>query len=186
VKLKRVFRLQTLYEFKKVVFSRIGVDDWCKFLKEKTFIRPNHITVFNWVVGLLALYVVFESYWLFVVMMVIHFLLDNLDGYYARNRGMETNLGDFLDHAGDVVFGVLFMIKSYLVMGEWWILLAIVCFLVEVVVLYKMKLLKDKFPSRVFLIFFLFGLYRWGLLFQVVYQPFSLLLFIVISKMKSK
>lgn len=176
----KLFSLWGLYEAKRVMLSWTGAEKFCQFLEEKTPIRPNHITVFNWLIGILAFYLLFRSHWGFVVVILIHYLLDNLDGYYARIRGLSSKLGEYLDHVGDIVFGELFMLKTYLFLGDWWIILGMITFILEAIIVYRIGLAKDKFPSRIFVDFYIFGFYKLGIWVQVIYQPLAFVAFLLI------
>lgn len=172
--------IYTLYEIKRLIFDFLKIDVFCEFLEKKTFIRPNHITIFNWSLGLLALYFLHLNHAAFVTAFLIHVLLDNLDGYYARSRNLKTDVGECLDHVGDFVFGELFLLKSWFIFGHWWVLVAMGTFFLEAVVVVKSGLMHDKFPWRLFLYFFVFGYYELGLLFQVVCQPLFFVIFVIL------
>ena len=170
--------IKTLYEIKRVVFDFLRIDSFCVFLEKKTRIRPNHITVFNWLFGGLALYYLYFNHVGFLIVMIIHVLLDNLDGYYARSRGLQTKLGEGLDHLGDFIYGELFLLKGWLVYQDWWILLAMGLFFAEGAILIKWGLYREKFPWRAYIFFFIFGYYKLGLAAQVICQPLSFLVFL--------
>lgn len=147
-------------------------------MEKKTFIRPNHITAVNWLIGLIALYLLFRNHNGFVIFVVINFLLDNIDGYYARSRGLTSKLGEYFDHVGDFILGELLLFKSWIFFGDWWILLAMLTFLIEAMVVVKLGFAHQKFPTRIFILFFVLGWYKLGLQVQIVYQPAMFVFFL--------
>jgi phosphatidylglycerophosphate synthase len=74
--------------------------------KHLLFLTPNQITVFNFIILLIAiftLFLTFGTYWVFIpyLLLALNLVLDSTDGKVARLRGMSTKLGDWLDHSLD-------------------------------------------------------------------------------------
>jgi phosphatidylglycerophosphate synthase len=66
---------------------------------------PNMITGINILCFLLCLYYLYaKQYHLGVLFLILTYLFDALDGFYARKYKMETYFGDLLDHYTDYVF----------------------------------------------------------------------------------
>lgn len=183
--IKHLFSLSGLYTIKGELLPRLGLDSLVNFLARHK-ISPNHITIFNLSIGFLALYFLFRNQALFTLFMGTNFLLDILDGYYARSHGLVTKNGDLLDHVADYSIGLLAILKSYLVIQETWILLSLVVYLLAPAIIHLFKLWSKIFPSRLFLILFLFGFYEPGLLIQAIYQPVALATVIITGKLKPR
>lgn len=66
---------------------------------------PNMITGINIICSILCLYYLYiEKYNLGVLFLILTYLFDALDGFYARKYKMETYFGDLLDHYTDYIF----------------------------------------------------------------------------------
>lgn len=69
-------------------------------------VLPNHITLFNVLIGLSQSLSLASRWWLgAVVLLVVHQLLDAMDGTMARTYKLCTPLGAKLDEATDILFG---------------------------------------------------------------------------------
>ena len=167
--------LTGLYELKMEIFRRLRMDLLCEILEEKTFIRPDHITVFNFLLGGVGLLLLFKYPLGFSMLLIVHFFLDNLDGYYARTRKVQTIYGRYIDHVVDFILGVLYLSVSASYFGEPWMWILLVMFCGEMLLLLGMGEAENKFPSRIFLIFYVFGWYRLGLFIQAFQQPLAFL-----------
>ena len=76
----------------------------CIFFKYFNF-TPNMITGINILCSILCLYYLyFGEYNLGVLFLILTYLFDALDGFYARKYKMETYFGDLLDHYTDYIF----------------------------------------------------------------------------------
>ncbi len=71
----------------------------------KTAITPNMITVFNFLVGGIAIYFAYkEKFLMFLIVMQTYAILDNLDGMLARYTDNSTEFGRRLDIVADTLF----------------------------------------------------------------------------------
>lgn len=71
----------------------------------KTSLTPNNITVFNMLVGILAIYLSYKGKLLYTaVLFQIYELLDHLDGSLARYKNMMSSGGEKLDILSDTIF----------------------------------------------------------------------------------
>lgn len=78
----------------------------CPVFKYFNF-TPNMITGINILCSLLCLYYLYaKQYHLGVLFLILTYLFDALDGFYARKYKMETHFGDLLDHYTDYIFYV--------------------------------------------------------------------------------
>ncbi len=175
--INKLLSLKGWYKIKEDVFESLGMRKKFLWLYKHTPIRPDHITYLNFLVGLYSVWVLFESLPLFALAIVGQLVLDNLDGYYARVIKLNHGWGRYLDHGVDFVVGVLILIKSYFVFGHWWILLALTMFCFEGGLLYLYGLTFEKFPSRMFMYLFIFGMYIEGLWLQLFGQPLSFVIY---------
>ena len=76
----------------------------CPYFQYFNF-TPNMITQINIICSILCLYYLYlGEYELGVLFLVLTYLFDALDGFYARKYKMETHFGDLLDHFTDYIF----------------------------------------------------------------------------------
>ncbi len=68
---------------------------------QETPIRPNHLTLGALLFGVLGYLGSLLSAWLGFVLFALSFLLDALDGWYARELNLQTRMGAFLDGVVD-------------------------------------------------------------------------------------
>lgn len=71
---------------------------------------PNHLTTFGVLFRALSMMVLLDgrlSQLLFLIVYLIGFMFDCMDGFYARRYNMCTVFGDFYDHASDTCFAAL-------------------------------------------------------------------------------
>lgn len=78
------------------------------------YVHPNIITLFR--IGLFFSVAFWYSNvsnkaWtanmIFIGTFILNYILDTLDGYLARKYNKETELGDYLDHVGDLTIGFI-------------------------------------------------------------------------------
>ena len=103
------------------------IDYWCYQISEwvSPYLRsfqatPNQITTWSLCVGLVSAYALSQKteagvYW-FAGLYLVQFLLDCLDGYYARRYGMISEVGDWYDHIKDVV---LYFLICYILVSRY-------------------------------------------------------------------
>ncbi|WP_434296952.1 CDP-alcohol phosphatidyltransferase family protein [Clostridium sporogenes] len=71
----------------------------------KTSVTPNNVTVFNMLLGILAIYLAYKGNLLYTaVLFQIYELLDHLDGSLARYKHMMSSIGEKLDILSDTIF----------------------------------------------------------------------------------
>ena len=75
---------------------------------------PNAITTYSFAFGLLSVFFLYTGRaTLFVVFLFLSYLMDCLDGSFARKYNMVTQLGDVYDHVTDFVVMSLFAMLLY-------------------------------------------------------------------------
>ena len=74
-------------------------------LFKKVNFTPNMISYINICFSILCIYYLyFHNYTYAVIYLLLTYLFDSLDGFYARKYKMETYFGDLLDHYTDYIF----------------------------------------------------------------------------------
>lgn len=73
------------------------------------FITPNMITTMSLLIGISAVYAFTKQYFfLSASLFILAYLMDCMDGNYARKYNMVTKFGDYYDHVADVI-KIIFM-----------------------------------------------------------------------------
>ena len=94
---------ESLDNFVDNIFINIS-EQLCPLFKYFKF-TPNMITGINIICSILCLYYLYiKEYKLGVLFLILVYLFDALDGFYARKYKMETYFGDLLDHYTDYIF----------------------------------------------------------------------------------
>ncbi len=90
----------------------------------RTPIRPNHVTIFATLVGLLGAAILLRGTWAAIavagVLLQIQCILDCCDGEIARLKHQGTKLGQWLDTLTDGVLDIAFVACAAIVAGGWW------------------------------------------------------------------
>ncbi len=90
----------------------------------QTPIRPNHITLFSWVVGLVGAAFLLGDTWMWVALggtlLEIQCILDSCDGEIARLKHQGSKLGQWLDTLTDGVLDNAFVACAAIIAGGWW------------------------------------------------------------------
>jgi hypothetical protein len=78
-------------------------------------LTPNMITLFNIVLRIILIYLLIdEKYFASCILFIISYMLDILDGCFARKYNQESDLGDKLDHYSDYIFYFILIFVIYL------------------------------------------------------------------------
>lgn len=171
--------LLDIHQKKMGVLEKMGVGSVCDWLEKRTLIRPNHITLFNLLIGAGACLSLFNDVRLTSGLIILMMIIDGFDGYYAVRNNLTTKLGEMLDHGGDLIIGTTMLLKSYWYFGDWWLILLPIMFVGEWMLILKNGWSDIKFPERDFIYLFIFGWYWAGLVAQLIFQPLILLIFLV-------
>lgn len=78
---------------------------------KKLGFTPNQITTLSLIFGLLAILALWKKCLVaFLLLYIISYFFDCMDGTYARRYHMTSEIGDWYDHVKDVVVGILIII----------------------------------------------------------------------------
>lgn len=82
------------------------IEPLSNFFRELNF-TPNMLTTISSIFGILSFYFLYKKKeGLFVGSLILYYLFDCLDGYYARKYGMCSKFGDYYDHVKDLIVAV--------------------------------------------------------------------------------
>jgi len=122
------------------------------FLKIK--ISANLMTTVSFLSALLAVYFLFDNYWLFFLFGAIHFLADGLDGVIARVAG-ETKFGQYYDYFTDRLAEFLLILKVGFYLNDYYAFIALGIFVLVQIIHLQSKLKSPLFFTRSFVLLFL-------------------------------
>jgi len=105
-------------EFRSKYLARLA-----KLLVKKG-ITANQLTTGGHILGLLSIYFLFNNHLLFVILFSLHLLFDAFDGVVARLT-KPTTFGDYYDHVGDQVVAFALLLKIYLFLGDYYVLIVL-------------------------------------------------------------
>lgn len=76
---------------------------------------PNMITTIGLMIGLLSIYFIIKrKYVIGVVLFILCYFFDCLDGYYARKYNMVTRVGDYYDHFRDLFICISILVLLFI------------------------------------------------------------------------
>jgi phosphatidylglycerophosphate synthase len=134
-------------------------------------VKPNMMTMAAFIVGLIAVYFLFENNSLFVVFILLHLLFDILDGQIARISNHTTNFGAWMDHISDRSITLLILIKTYfyaIVPANLFFSVIFLWFLQNLLyIIYKRKI-SIVYTRTVTLLLFIMGGYYLAFIVQVI------------------
>jgi len=76
-------------------------------------IHPNYLTILSLILSIIAYILSFNMVWISFVLFSVALLLDALDGWYARQLGMRTIIGAFLDGVIDRVVELAILLSAW-------------------------------------------------------------------------
>lgn len=114
--------LESTRKFRSKLLEPIGIF----LLKFK--ITANLMTFISFIFGLASAYFLFQNHFLFIIFAAVHVLGDGLDGVLARLAG-ESILGKYLDYFSDRIIILLILIKIYLHLQDYYVILVIFLFM---------------------------------------------------------
>jgi phosphatidylglycerophosphate synthase len=94
----------------------------------KLRISANFMTTLAFLFGLLAVYFLFRSYWLFFLFVFFHLLADALDGVLAR-LSQETSFGHYYDHLTDRLVTLFILLKIGWYLQDYYVYVTISLFI---------------------------------------------------------
>ena len=105
----------------------------------KAGIKANHITTLSLISGIMAIYFLFNNYYLFTLFALLHLLFDSFDGVLARLT-KPTASGKYFDLISDSTFTFLAFIKAGWFLQEFYAYLAAGLFLLALIIHLSFKL----------------------------------------------
>ena len=94
----------------------------------KLKISPNMVTFISLLCGLASAYFLFQNYWLFFILGLLHLFLDGMDGVVARKTNKQTKLGVYLDLITDRLVNLALLIKISFFLADYYVVLVIMIF----------------------------------------------------------
>lgn len=116
-------------------------------------ITANVMTSLSLILGIIAVYFLFDQYWLFILFGALHYLADGLDGVIARISG-PTLWGKYFDYFIDRIVELLLLVKIWLLLGDYFILIVIALFLIAQMIYLISKFRYPALFTRSFLLLF--------------------------------
>tara|TARA_B100000683_G_scaffold257889_1_gene279887 strand:+ start:3409 stop:3984 length:576 start_codon:yes stop_codon:yes gene_type:complete len=97
-----VRKLQNKYEnpIDNVIYSVVEILDPIFY---KLNFTPNIITTLSFITGLLSGYYLYINNPICIPLLIISYILDGSDGYFARKYNMTSKFGDLYDHISDII-----------------------------------------------------------------------------------
>ncbi|MBR9683586.1 hypothetical protein GOV03_03530 [Candidatus Woesearchaeota archaeon] len=114
-------------ESRSKIFKPIG-----KFLL-KLKLTANIVTSLSFILGIIAVYFLFQNHLLFIIFAIIHLIADALDGVLARLT-KPTLFGKYFDYLTDRLISLLVLIKIYLYLQDYFILLILALFVINQII----------------------------------------------------
>ena len=129
----------------------------------KLKIKPNYITILAMIMGIIAVYYLFRNNTYFVILIVIHLVLDALDGVVARANNNTSRFGAHLDNISDRLILILVLIKSYYRFNDYFVLVVLAIYLLHHLIFALTNLEgKVSYSRSLVLIIYCFGFYEFG------------------------
>jgi phosphatidylglycerophosphate synthase len=152
---------------------RVRNDILTPLVKPCTWIPADLVTVIGFLVGIAAVYYLFDTA-LFILLMLGNYVFDMFDGVLARLQS-ETVWGKYLDHLSDNLLVVLMLLQVFYVMSH--LLSAVVggLYLLHLIIYAVSQLKAPVFYFRLpaFLLF-AFGLYEIAAVLGLVFTVYGL------------
>lgn len=98
------------------------------FLRVK--ITANVMTSLSLIFGIISVYFLFESYWLFLIFALLHITADALDGVIARVQG-PTTFGNYFDALVDGFITFLALLKIGIYLQDYYAFLVVGLYLLS-------------------------------------------------------
>jgi phosphatidylglycerophosphate synthase len=116
--------LESSRKLRSKLFEPIG-----KFLLELK-LTANHLTFFSLILGVVAIYFLFQNHLLFIVFAALHLLADSFDGILARLT-KPTVKGKYFDYLSDRTITLLLLVKILFYLHDQYIILVIILFILS-------------------------------------------------------
>ncbi len=110
-----------------------------RYIRDKVLNKPAKIlvklkisalsmSILSLLFGIIGAYFLFENYLLFILFIILHFLADSFDGVIARIKGTESEFGKYLDNIIDRLITLAILVKIFLILGDYYIIIVGVIF----------------------------------------------------------
>jgi phosphatidylglycerophosphate synthase len=124
------------YSLDKYIYSFIN-----QLPKSYCILEPNQITLFNYLISFLVLYLFYydKSIIIIILLAIFRSFLDILDGAIARNCNKYSDLGDKLDHYGDIIYNLFLILIIYFKIKNkiYLLVLVLILFILNYIFTYK-------------------------------------------------
>ena len=108
-----VNKIDQIYECPCDIYLLNFIDTHLDYYKKLNF-TPNMITTISIIFGLLSMYNIFKAnHKIAACLLLIAYYFDCVDGKLARKYNMQTVIGDYYDHFGDVFKIVIIIYALY-------------------------------------------------------------------------
>ncbi len=108
-----VNKIDQIYECPCDIYLLNFIDTHLDYYKKLGF-TPNMITTISIIFGLLSMYNIFkDNHAIAAILLLIAYYFDCVDGKLARKYNMQTVVGDYYDHFGDVFKIVIIIYALY-------------------------------------------------------------------------
>lgn len=121
-------REQKLLERLRVLRSKY-LENTARFLL-KAGLTANWITLLSFFCGIIAAYFLFTDHLLFMLFAALHLLGDGIDGVVAR-LGRPDPKGKYYDHLNDHSISLILLLKIFIYLEDYYVLLVIAMFLIS-------------------------------------------------------
>ncbi len=119
----------------------------------------NAVTLLSLLAGLLAVFFLFDEYLLFLGAVLLHLLLDSLDGVLARlSSPRSSSLGYILDHGSDSALTILALAKTGWFLGDYYPFIISAIFAISVLIHLQRKAPVIFMRTATFILLLLFTL----------------------------
>ena len=112
-----------------------------KLPKSYCVLEPNQITLFNYLISFLVLYLFYydKSIIIIILLAIFRSFLDILDGSIARKCNKYSDLGDKLDHYGDIIYTLFLILIIYFKIKNkiYLLVLVLILFILNYIFTYK-------------------------------------------------
>jgi phosphatidylglycerophosphate synthase len=82
----------------------------------------NHLTTLSHILGLFAVYFLFQNHLFFIIFLIFHLSADALDGVVARLT-KPTRFGCYYDHIGDQIIAFFLLLRVYFYLDDYYVLI---------------------------------------------------------------
>ena len=108
----------------------------------KLKLKANHLTTLSFFLGLIAAYYLFQNNLLFTIFILLHLVIDGLDGVLARLT-QPTTFGKYFDHVSDQFIVFLLLLQVYFYLNDYYVIIVLFMTLVTYIVHFATKM---KYP----------------------------------------